>query len=110
METARAAISNLRAYVPDYDLSALPSGFENVGLSGYYLPRDSLIRIAVAVGGLWAAYIVWVAFYRLFLDPTAGFPGPKIAALTNMYEIYFDVVKRGKYIFKVDELHDKYGM
>ncbi|KAG7006351.1 hypothetical protein G7Y79_00015g039410 [Physcia stellaris] len=41
--------------------------------------------------------------------PLSKFPGPKLAAATYLYEGYYDVVKRGKYTFKIRDLHAKYG-
>lgn len=54
-------------------------------------------------------YLISLAFYRLFLDPLARFPGPKLAALSRFYEAYHDVVRNGQYTFKIAELHKKYG-
>ena len=50
-----------------------------------------------------------IAVYRLFLHPLAQFPGPKLAAVTVLYEAYYDVWKGGKYIFELNELHQRYG-
>ncbi len=58
---------------------------------------------------LFLFYLVGLAVYRLYLCPIAKFPGPRLAALTYLYEGYFDVVKRGKYTFKIRDLHAKYG-
>ena len=55
-------------------------------------------------------YIVYGIIWRLFLSPIARFPGPKLAAITQLYEGYYDVVKGGQYVFKIGELHKKYGM
>ena len=55
-------------------------------------------------------YIVYGVIYRLYLSPLAKIPGPKLAALTDGYEIYYDVIKRGKYTWKIGELHEKYGI
>ncbi len=49
------------------------------------------------------------AIYRLFFDPLAKFPGPKLAALTRYYEAYYDVVQNGQYTYKIDQLHREYG-
>ncbi|KAI9711590.1 MAG: hypothetical protein M1820_002155 [Bogoriella megaspora] len=58
----------------------------------------------------WSAmYLFLVALYRLFIHPLAKFPGPKLAALTTWYEGYYDVIRRGRYIFQIGKLHDKYG-
>lgn len=67
---------------------------------------------------LWSVYttlilfcpaLVALIFYRLFLHPLAQFPGPKLAAVTRCYEAYYDILKGGTYIFKIDELHQRYG-
>jgi hypothetical protein len=50
-----------------------------------------------------------LAIYRLYFHPLAGFPGPKIAAATRWYEFYYDVIQRGKYVYKIEEMHQKYG-
>ncbi|POS78532.1 cytochrome P450 [Diaporthe helianthi] len=49
------------------------------------------------------------AIRRLFLHPLAHIPGPRLAALTWWYEFYFDVIQPGQYIFKIHELHRRYG-
>lgn len=55
-------------------------------------------------------YIVTLAVYRLYLSPLAKFPGPRLAALTLWYEFYYDVVQRGRYTWKIREMHRIYGM
>ncbi|KAK0624877.1 hypothetical protein B0T17DRAFT_507916 [Bombardia bombarda] len=52
-----------------------------------------------------AVYFCSLAFYRLFLHPLAGFPGPKLAAVTRYYEAYYDIVQNGQYTFKIAEMH-----
>ncbi len=54
-------------------------------------------------------YLISTAVYRLYFSPLANFPGPKLAALTLWYEYYYDVVQRGKYTWKIAELHEEYG-
>jgi len=49
------------------------------------------------------------AIRRLYLHPLAHIPGPKLAALTWWYEFYYDVIQQGRYVFKIQELHKKYG-
>lgn len=56
-----------------------------------------------------AIYSFVLAVYRLYFSPLAHFPGPKIAALSLWYEFYWDVIKRGRYTFKIQELHQRYG-
>lgn len=67
---------------------------------GYWLPAAAVLLVLYIVGG---------AVYRLFFHPLAKFPGPRLAAVTVWYEAYYDVVGKGQYIFKLKELHDKYG-
>lgn len=49
-------------------------------------------------------------FYSVYLGPLSKFPGPKLAAATLWYECYYDVIKRGRYTFKIKEMHEKYGL
>lgn len=62
-------------------------------------------HVAVAL----AAYFACVALYRLYLHPLAKFPGPKLAAITRLYEGYYDAILDGQYTFKIEQLHKKYG-
>lgn len=65
--------------------------------------------LAVAAFIIFVVYLVGVVLYRLYLSPLAKFPGPKLAAVTYLYELYYDIIKRGKYTFKIRDLHAKYG-
>ena len=66
----------------------------------------SLSAIIVAYLGL---YILGLTIYRLVFSNLAVFPGPKIAAATYWYEFYHDWLRKGKYIFVIEEMHKKYG-
>ncbi|CAF9914838.1 hypothetical protein IMSHALPRED_002255 [Imshaugia aleurites] len=59
----------------------------------------------VAVG----IYALGVAVYRLFLSPLAKFPGPKLAALTRKYESYYEAIQNYEYVWKIKQMHQKYG-
>lgn len=76
--------------------------FNHIRLSSSDIP---LFAICVLV-----VYIVYGAIYRLFLSPLAKIPGPRLAALTDFYEFYYDGIKRGRYTWKIAELHKKYGI
>ena len=54
-------------------------------------------------------YWISIALYRLLFHPLAKFPGPKLAAISRLYEAYYDVVKGGQYTFRIAELHQQYG-
>ncbi|PQE04573.1 cytochrome p450 protein [Rutstroemia sp. NJR-2017a BVV2] len=69
----------------------------------------SLPLPVVFAGVALIAYTVYGAIWRLYFSPLAKFPGPKVAALTMLYEIYYEIVKGGQYTFKIGELHKKYG-
>ncbi|KAL9091072.1 MAG: hypothetical protein Q9165_004999 [Trypethelium subeluteriae] len=53
--------------------------------------------------------LAYVIVYRLFLSPLAAIHGPKLAGLTSLYEIYYDIIQPGQYVWKIVEMHKKYG-
>ncbi|KAI9774497.1 MAG: hypothetical protein M1839_001685 [Geoglossum umbratile] len=76
------------------------------------MDTDSLfsLRTSTAIAGVACLlYVVCRSIYRLYLSPIAKFPGPKLAALTYWYEIYYDVIKGGMYIWEIEKMHKKYG-
>ena len=106
----------------DESLVTIPGFFPSNGLSSdrwrpYFnaLPifasvkMISITELIVALAGVWLIYLVTLAVYRLYFSPLAQFPGPKLAALTLWYEFYHDVIKRGRYTWKIGELHKRYG-
>lgn len=74
-----------------------------------YLPKDAYSRTAALFIGVTLAYTASLAFYRLVLSPVAGFPGPKIAAVTGWYEFYYDFFLKGKYLYEIEKMHERYG-
>ncbi|KAL2063037.1 hypothetical protein VTL71DRAFT_6109 [Oculimacula yallundae] len=54
-------------------------------------------------------YSIYLVIWRLYFSPISRFPGPKLAALTYWYEFYYDLIQRGQFIFKIQELHKQYG-
>lgn len=50
-----------------------------------------------------------VLMYRLFFSPLAHIPGPRLAAATGLIETYYDLVKGGQFIFKIQKWHKQYG-
>ena len=57
----------------------------------------------------WLTYLAALAIYRLYISPIAKFPGPKLAALSKWYEFYYEVLLKGQFTFKIQELHRIYG-
>lgn len=70
----------------------------------------SIREVLVLASFAFTAYVILLVVYRLYLSPLAKFPGPNLAAATLWYEFYYDVTLRGKYTWKIAELHKKYGM
>ena len=70
---------------------------------------DSLNQLLPISALLLIFYTAYGAIYRLYFSPVAKFPGPMLAALTFWYEFYYDVIQRGRYTFKIKELHKRYG-
>lgn len=66
----------------------------------------SLLSYAIVV---LVVYVLCLYLYRLFLHPLAEFPGPKLAAISNWYEFYWDVVQQGKFTEHIQTLHKQYG-
>jgi hypothetical protein len=58
---------------------------------------------------VYISYIIGLIIYRMKFAPLAGFPGPKLAAITGWYEFYYDWWLGGKYIFRIEKLHKRYG-
>ena len=56
------------------------------------------------------AWIALVLIYRLFFHPLAQFPGPRLAAVTWLYEFYFDIWQPGVYVWEIERLHKIYGI
>ncbi|KAI3326694.1 cytochrome P450 family protein [Xylariaceae sp. AK1471] len=75
----------------------------------HYLPKGVYLSTAIAVFITSSLYVLVLVIYRLFFSPIAGFPGPKLAAVTSWYELYHDVIKKGTYLFQIEKMHEDYG-
>ncbi|KAF2808737.1 oxoglutarate/iron-dependent oxygenase [Mytilinidion resinicola] len=56
-----------------------------------------------------AAVVLTKAISRLYFHPLANIPGPKLAAVTWLYEFYYDIIKGGQGVFQLKKLHERYG-
>jgi hypothetical protein len=70
---------------------------------------DNWFTVITAVLGLFISYVVANTVYQCYFSPLAKFPGPKLAAVTRLYEVYYDVFKWGRYTFEIKEMHKQYG-
>lgn len=52
---------------------------------------------------------VLIIIRRLFFHPLTAFPGPRLAAATTFYKIYFEVIKGGELLGRIHQLHVLYG-
>jgi hypothetical protein len=70
---------------------------------------QSLNNYLLIVASLIFLYAIYGAIWRLYLSPVAKLPGPWFAALTFWNEFYYDVVLGGRYTWKLEEYHQRYG-
>ncbi|KAF4624479.1 hypothetical protein G7Y89_g13693 [Cudoniella acicularis] len=69
----------------------------------------TLQNLILTLAAVVVTQIIYTIIYRLFLSPLSRIPGPKLAALTSWYECYYDIFQPAQYVFKIKELHEKYG-
>ncbi|GIJ90380.1 hypothetical protein Asppvi_009334 [Aspergillus pseudoviridinutans] len=53
--------------------------------------------------------VILRSVYRLYFHPLSKVPGPKLAAITHLYEFYHNVIRPGMFLWKIEEMHKKYG-
>ncbi|CAI7609831.1 unnamed protein product [Penicillium pancosmium] len=59
--------------------------------------------------GSLVAYFLVTIIYRVHIHPLSKFPGPRLAALTGLYEIYFAAWGTGSFEDEIDRMHEEYG-
>jgi hypothetical protein len=69
----------------------------------------TVVEYVALIGSLLLCYTICTLTYRLMLSPLAKFPGPKLAAATIYYEVFFDIVKGGRFMWEIDRMHQQYG-
>jgi Cytochrome P450 len=67
------------------------------------------LNVVLAALVIWLSYLFVYAVHTLYFHPLAKFPGPKLAALTDYYEFYYNAIKCGMYMKKIEEMHERYG-
>ncbi|KAJ5368174.1 cytochrome P450 [Penicillium cataractarum] len=67
------------------------------------------LEICALIALCLATSLLFRTTYRLFFHPLRKFPGPKLAAVSHLYEFYYDVIKGGMYVEKINRLHEEYG-
>ncbi|KNG88804.1 hypothetical protein ANOM_002461 [Aspergillus nomiae NRRL 13137] len=52
--------------------------------------------------------LLCVVVRRLWFHPLSKFPGPKLAAATSWYDLYYDLFLNGSYVKDFPKLHERY--
>ena len=73
------------------------------------IPNTSFGNMISIVVFSFLLYTARIIFRRLFLNPLSKYPGPKLAAATYWYEFYYEVVKRNRFSWEIERMHDVYG-
>ena len=56
-----------------------------------------------------AVWILYGVIWRLYFSPLSKFPGPKLAALTQWYEFYYNIYRPGLFFRELVRMHEIYG-
>jgi cytochrome P450 len=71
------------------------------------------MSLAIAIATTFAATAITIGLiivaYRLYLHPLASVPGPRLAAVSTIYEAYYDLVRKGQLPWQLKKLHERYG-
>lgn len=65
--------------------------------------------IFLYASSLYLLHLAVTAIYNIWFHPLAKFPGPKIAVIGPWYEFYHDVIRDGRYLWKIEKMHEIYG-
>ncbi|KAK3903539.1 cytochrome P450 monooxygenase sdnE [Staphylotrichum tortipilum] len=88
----------------EFSLAAFPLLILAAWLEGISWAQLGVLLVLATI-----VYNTLLAIYRVLLSPLANIPGPKVAAVTYLYEIYYDVWQGGQYFKRIAEMHEKYG-
>lgn len=63
----------------------------------------------ILLAGMALSGVIVTGVRRIWFSPLSKFPGPKLAALSLCYEFYFNFIKEGSFLWKIKDMHKKYG-
>lgn len=67
--------------------------------------------IAICASICFIIYFISLSVYRLYFSPLAKFPGPKLAALTQWVEAYYELkAPGGQFWRQYRKWHEQYGI
>jgi hypothetical protein len=64
----------------------------------------------VILCGMWLVCVVLKVVNRLYLHPLSGVPGRPLAAVSQWYDFYYNVIRNGIYSKQWPRLHTKYSV
>lgn len=89
---------------------ALNATTQSIEAEGHRALMDTAHSSAV-----WLAFMVIVIYilsrgiYNLYFHPLCKIPGPRVAAVSSLYDFWYDVVKGGTYLWEIRKMHEVYG-
>jgi hypothetical protein len=72
-------------------------------------PPELASKVAFCFIVAWLAQFLLVGMFNLANHPLADFPGPRLAAFTEWYKTYRELICRESWVHVLAELHKKYG-
>jgi hypothetical protein len=69
----------------------------------------STSRLLISAVALAVTRFLYTLVYRLYFHPLSHTPGPKLAALTFLYQTYFSLVNGSRFYAQIGKLHKIYG-
>jgi hypothetical protein len=75
--------------------------------------RDDFSTAHIAASCLVIYFVIhriYRAFYDLTSHPLAHIPGPRLAAITYLYQTYYSLVGGSRFYIQIGKLHEKSGM
>lgn len=73
---------------------------------------ESILSLNYLPALLTAAILTWIftsIAYKLYFHPLANIPGPKLAAITWLYQTYYSFVGGSRFYLRIEQLHHIYG-